>query len=149
MVLPPATLFLLVLHLHPVFALVLSQRGACYRIARWYVPCRRLSDRGQFSCEVILHLFALKLRHPDKVYLIRGNHECSSVSHRDIVSRYFPSERMYSRGRGLRCIPLRDGGGRLTRLCPGFTCILRSICSESSLIAASGFIFSLVPRTRD
>ncbi|CAM9781535.1 unnamed protein product [Pylaiella littoralis] len=37
-------------------------------------------DRGQFSCEVILHLFALKLRHPDKVYLIRGNHECSSVS---------------------------------------------------------------------
>ncbi|CAN0171656.1 unnamed protein product [Scytosiphon promiscuus] len=37
-------------------------------------------DRGQFSCEVILHLFALKLRHPDKVFLIRGNHECSSVS---------------------------------------------------------------------
>lgn len=37
------------------------------------------ADRGQFSCEVILHLFALKLRHPDKVYLIRGNHECSSV----------------------------------------------------------------------
>lgn len=38
------------------------------------------SDRGQFSCEVILHLFALKLRYPDKVHLIRGNHECSSVS---------------------------------------------------------------------
>eukprot|EP00752_Nemacystus_decipiens_P014748 g13131.t1 len=37
-------------------------------------------DRGQFSCEVILHLFALKLRHPGKVFLIRGNHECSSVS---------------------------------------------------------------------
>eukprot|EP00903_Cladosiphon_okamuranus_P010281 g9733.t1 len=37
-------------------------------------------DRGQFSCEVILHLFALKLRHPTKVFLIRGNHECSSVS---------------------------------------------------------------------
>lgn len=36
-------------------------------------------DRGQFSCEVILHLFALKLRHPDKVFLIRGNHECSAV----------------------------------------------------------------------
>ncbi|CAM9874771.1 unnamed protein product, partial [Sphacelaria rigidula] len=37
-------------------------------------------DRGQFSCEVILHLFALKLRHPNKVFLIRGNHECSAVS---------------------------------------------------------------------
>ncbi|CAN0043368.1 unnamed protein product [Ectocarpus sp. 6 AP-2014] len=37
-------------------------------------------DRGQFSCEVILHLFALKLRHPKNVFLIRGNHECSSVS---------------------------------------------------------------------
>ena len=39
-----------------------------------------LADRGQFSCEVILHLFALKLRHPNKVFMIRGNHECSSVS---------------------------------------------------------------------
>lgn len=41
---------------------------------------RERADRGQFSCEVILHLFALKLRYPDKVHLIRGNHECSSVS---------------------------------------------------------------------
>ncbi|CAM9189634.1 unnamed protein product, partial [Laminaria digitata] len=39
-----------------------------------------VADRGQFSCEVILHLFALKLRYSDKVHLIRGNHECSSVS---------------------------------------------------------------------
>lgn len=41
---------------------------------------RYRADRGQFSCEVILHLFGLKLRYPDKVHLIRGNHECSSVS---------------------------------------------------------------------
>jgi serine/threonine-protein phosphatase 2B catalytic subunit len=37
-------------------------------------------DRGAFSCEVILHLLALKLKYPHKVFLIRGNHECSTVS---------------------------------------------------------------------
>ncbi|CAM9355400.1 unnamed protein product [Chrysoparadoxa australica] len=37
-------------------------------------------DRGAFSCEVILHLMALKLKYPTKVFLIRGNHECSTVS---------------------------------------------------------------------
>jgi diadenosine tetraphosphatase ApaH/serine/threonine PP2A family protein phosphatase len=37
-------------------------------------------DRGSFSCEVILLLISYKVRFPDKVYLIRGNHECGSVS---------------------------------------------------------------------
>ncbi len=36
-------------------------------------------DRGAFSCEVILHLLSLKLRYPKKVFIIRGNHECSTV----------------------------------------------------------------------
>ncbi|CAM9254970.1 unnamed protein product, partial [Ectocarpus fasciculatus] len=37
-------------------------------------------DRGHFSCEVMLLLLALKVVHPHKVWLIRGNHECRSVS---------------------------------------------------------------------
>ncbi|KAG5187601.1 Metallo-dependent phosphatase-like protein [Tribonema minus] len=37
-------------------------------------------DRGAFSCEVMLQLLALKLRHPASVFLLRGNHECSTVS---------------------------------------------------------------------
>ncbi|CEG44961.1 serine threonine-protein phosphatase 2b catalytic [Plasmopara halstedii] len=37
-------------------------------------------DRGAFSCEVILYLLLLKLRFSDKVVLLRGNHECESIS---------------------------------------------------------------------
>ena len=37
-------------------------------------------DRGSFSCEVILLLLSLKVKYPDKIWLLRGNHECSSVS---------------------------------------------------------------------
>ena len=32
-------------------------------------------DRGQFSCEVLLMLLALKVTYPTKVYMLRGNHE--------------------------------------------------------------------------
>ncbi|KAG1708905.1 hypothetical protein DVH05_022537 [Phytophthora capsici] len=37
-------------------------------------------DRGAFSCEVILYLLLLKIRFSDKVVLLRGNHECESIS---------------------------------------------------------------------
>lgn len=37
-------------------------------------------DRGEFSCEVLLYLLALKVQHPMNVNLIRGNHECRSLT---------------------------------------------------------------------
>lgn len=37
-------------------------------------------DRGQNSVEVLLLLFSLKLKYPESVYMIRGNHECESLT---------------------------------------------------------------------
>ncbi|GLE01282.1 hypothetical protein PINS_up010112 [Pythium insidiosum] len=37
-------------------------------------------DRGVSSCEIILSLLSFKVAHPNSVYLLRGNHECRSLS---------------------------------------------------------------------
>lgn len=37
-------------------------------------------DRGQNSLEVICLLLLLKMRHPKKIHMLRGNHECSAVN---------------------------------------------------------------------
>ena len=37
-------------------------------------------DRGDNSIEVIALLFSLKIKYPEQVFLIRGNHECSKLN---------------------------------------------------------------------
>ena len=37
-------------------------------------------DRGAFGCEVMFLLLSLKVKYPNNIYMLRGNHECRSVS---------------------------------------------------------------------
>ncbi len=37
-------------------------------------------DKGKFGLETVCLLFALKLRYPDQVYLLRGHHEDRKIN---------------------------------------------------------------------
>lgn len=44
-------------------------------------------DRGQYSCECVLTLFAFKLLYPKSMHLNRGNHEARDINSRDGFER--------------------------------------------------------------
>ena len=39
-----------------------------------------LVDRGYYSVETILLLLALKVKHPERLFLVRGNHESGEIT---------------------------------------------------------------------
>jgi len=51
-------------------------------------------DRGQYSLETIIFLMCYKLKYPDRLFLLRGNHECGSINR--IYGFYDECKRRYN-----------------------------------------------------
>ena len=56
-------------------------------------------DRGKYSLECITLLLCYKIKFPNKFYILRGNHECSSINRLygfyDECKRRFPKDGIY------------------------------------------------------
>ena len=80
-------------------------------------------DRGCFSCEVIAFLLSLKVVYPDRVFLLRGNHESRSMTSRE-----------YAEGNNFRSECTEKFGGQVYDVCMRcFDCLPVAAVVENNL----------------
>jgi serine/threonine-protein phosphatase 2B catalytic subunit len=69
------------------------KRAGTPGVEKSYVFLGDYVDRGTFSCEVCLYLFSLKINHPARITMIRGNHETRAMAiyhnfEKEVKSKY-------------------------------------------------------------
>jgi protein phosphatase len=104
-------------------------------------------DRGLYGTEVIMLLFAMKLKYPQHIYMLRGNHETESLTrfygfHREIVGKY--SESVYRAViTAFSSLPLcAVVGGRVFCVHGGISPLLRDVAQIEQMAKPKDFSLS-------